>query len=286
MQFSLNCRWSNRIFRLLALNYKLLKISPDIVISETQIAPLSFNSFALIHVIHDAKFVTEWGRKGRKIARLLHWVSGKLATRILTVSNAERTRIAGALHVPESKVLVSYNGISSAWLAPLPSPQINRYDIIYVSNFARHKGHNRLLRALEGTNYRVLFIGSDLGEQTKIVQLAEKLGIELDIKSGLSEQALISAYDSSRVFVFPSQLEGFGIPYIEARARGLPVVAQDLPVFTEIQQIAGGALVDFDDSAAARYAIRSALKTERCRPNLSMFNWPTIVERLLDDLRR
>ena len=34
--------------------------------------------------------------------------------------------------------------------------------------------------------------------------------------------------------VFPSLVEGFGFPMIEAFATGLPVVASDIPVFHEI----------------------------------------------------
>ena len=38
------------------------------------------------------------------------------------------------------------------------------------------------------------------------------------------EDRLVSIYDSFDVFVFPSHYEGFGIPIIEAQARGLPVI--------------------------------------------------------------
>ena len=38
------------------------------------------------------------------------------------------------------------------------------------------------------------------------------------------EDRIVEIYDSFDVFVFPSMYEGFGLPILEAQARGLPVV--------------------------------------------------------------
>ncbi|MEM3610337.1 MAG: glycosyltransferase, partial [Candidatus Anstonellales archaeon] len=38
------------------------------------------------------------------------------------------------------------------------------------------------------------------------------------------EEKLIETYDSFDCFVFPSLYEGFGLPILEAQARGLPVI--------------------------------------------------------------
>jgi len=41
-------------------------------------------------------------------------------------------------------------------------------------------------------------------------------------------------YGRCRALVFPSLMEGFGLPLVEARTRGCPVIASDLPVFMEV----------------------------------------------------
>lgn len=50
----------------------------------------------------------------------------------------------------------------------------------------------------------------------------------------LTDAELEYCYKRSRALVFPSHVEGFGLPIVEAMQRGLPVMASDIPVFREI----------------------------------------------------
>ncbi len=59
----------------------------------------------------------------------------------------------------------------------------------------------------------------------------------------LSDAELEYCYRSSRSLVYPSYVEGFGLPLVEAMQRCLPVMASDIPVFREI----GGDFVAYFD---------------------------------------
>ncbi|MCF6277987.1 MAG: glycosyltransferase, partial [Anaerolineales bacterium] len=253
-------------------------LKPEIVISESPLAPLPLGRYRLFHMIHDAKFATVHGRSKRQLVRMVHWLSARIADGVLTVSLSEKNRLMDALGLPEDHIRISYNGVSNEWLemdrtdhTPL------RYDLIYVSNFARHKGHMHLLQAIRRTSYTVIFIGADFGEMDRCKKAAADWDLDVTFVQDLSEAALIRLYDQSRVFVFPSKLEGFGMPYLEARARGLPIVANDIPIFHELQQIAGGHIVDFTDSERVRSCLVEAMMLNKEVHDLDGFQWSDIA---------
>lgn len=50
----------------------------------------------------------------------------------------------------------------------------------------------------------------------------------------VSDNQLADLYKNAEALVFPSLMEGFGLPALEALAHGCPVIASDIPVFHEI----------------------------------------------------
>ena len=60
------------------------------------------------------------------------------------------------------------------------------------------------------------------------------LNKNIEILGFIDEKNKIKYLKMSKVFIFPSHEEGFGIAILEAMACGLPVVAWDLPVYREI----------------------------------------------------
>lgn len=285
INFSLEGSVANKLLALSKLGGLLRGLDPQLVISESPIVPLPRGDWVLMHMIHDAKFLTEHARRGASLVRFLHWISARLADQVLTVSNSEKKRLIQGLGLQEDQVVVSWNGISPDWLTQLPTTgNRRRFDLLYVSNFAKHKGHIALMSALRGTGLNVAFVGADYGTLVACREVAKEWKIRAEFFSGLSEQELIALYDVCGAFVFPSFLEGFGMPYLEARARSLPVLANDLPVFRELQSYLGGTVVDISSPELTRGAIYQILSEPRIQPDLQLFTWEHIATTLLKQI--
>ncbi|MBI3317975.1 MAG: glycosyltransferase, partial [Candidatus Omnitrophica bacterium] len=99
---------------------------------------------------------------------------------------------------------------------------------------------------------------------------------------------LPALYKAAGVFVFPSYLESFGHPLVEAMAAGLPIVAADTPVNREICGPAAVYAPAFDPEAWAdqiRVLLESPERCQRLRAasqaQVERFSWQTHVRILL-----
>lgn len=273
-----------RIFKYLKLMYLLKGFRKVHVVSENPIAPFPFNSNKILHVIHDAKFGTDVGRRGKNIALMVHKMSSRICHHVITVSEPEKDRLSEVLELDPDKILVSKNGLSECWFrtAPTKTPD---YDLLYVSNFAAHKNHLSLLRACVGSDWKIAFVGSDMGTLKNCIDYASEHNLDCSFMSKLDDNALIDVYDASRVFVFPSKLEGFGIPFVEARSRGLPVVANDIGVFQTLAASLGGSLVNFDHTSKVKHVIAEALTLSKWVPDeIVGYRWEKIAKDFVDSV--
>ena len=66
---------------------------------------------------------------------------------------------------------------------------------------------------------------------------------KLWIFNDLSDAELYYCYRHSKALLFPSVIEGFGLPIIESLKNGLPVLASDIPIHREV----GGEKIDYFD---------------------------------------
>jgi glycosyltransferase involved in cell wall biosynthesis len=76
-------------------------------------------------------------------------------------------------------------------------------------------------------------------------ELLARAGIasRVSLKSNIDDRTLCELYNGALAFVFPSLIEGFGIPLLEAMACGCPVVASRIPSTVEV---AGDCPIYFD----------------------------------------
>jgi glycosyltransferase involved in cell wall biosynthesis len=84
---------------------------------------------------------------------------------------------------------------------------------------------------------KLVLVGKRGWENENVVDLLDRsLEIHKHVieVTGLPTSALARLIAGARALLMPSFAEGYGLPIIEARAVGIPVIASDIPVFREI----------------------------------------------------
>jgi alpha-1,2-rhamnosyltransferase len=124
---------------------------------------------------------------------------------------------------------------------------------LMVSTIEPRKNHEYLLDAFDlawasGSNAR-LCIAGHIGWKCDVLLNRLRnhplLNKRLFMFNELSDTSLEYAYSHASSLVFPSWVEGFGLPLVEAMQRGLPAMGSDIPVFREI----GGDFMAYFDLA-------------------------------------
>lgn len=111
-----------------------------------------------------------------------------------------------------------------------------------VGSFEVRKNYAWLLEVFErqwvrGHNVCLLIAGRPTVDGNALIERMKhhpEQGRRLLTVFDASDEELEYIYARSRALLFPSRAEGFGLPLVEARTRGCPVIASDLPVFLEL----------------------------------------------------
>ncbi len=173
--------------------------------------------------------------------------TAKKAQKIIAVSEATKREIQDHLPISEKKIAVIYEGVDphlsihthskNDLLHSLHSTQY----LLYVGNAYPHKNIERMLRSFK--NVLEKFPATKLvlvGKKNYFYQELEKYASTLSIEKSIiftgivSDEELGSLYKNAQAFVFPSLMEGFGLPGLEAMQQQCLVLASDIPVFKEI----------------------------------------------------
>jgi glycosyltransferase involved in cell wall biosynthesis len=233
--------------------------SPDVVLEPYHLAgPWLHVRVPVVIVVHDCIFETDPrfapNARTRRLYQLATSLSLATADAVATISHTTRAdlrRFYGVC-VPKDNVIPHAVGrefrLARAAPAVRPDDLPHRF-ILHVGVRRPHKDHATLIKAFHVLRQRqagvslVLVGESDERFPDAVPALVSGLGLDQDVLwfPRVSEHRLIELYRHAELFAFPSLIEGFGLPVLEAMAAGTPVVASDAPAVVEAS--AGAALV-------------------------------------------
>ncbi|MDX8398626.1 MAG: glycosyltransferase family 4 protein [Gallionellaceae bacterium] len=135
---------------------------------------------------------------------------------------------------------------------------------LFVGMLRYYKGLHILLDALQGTDYKVVIVGSGPVE-TELKKHAERLGLDnVHFLGVLSDEDKVALLQLCYGVVFPSHLrsEAFGISLLEGAMYGKPMISSEIGTGTTFINIADetGLVVPPSDSEALRQAMHYLLE--------------------------
>ena len=162
-----------------------------------------------------------------------------------------------------------------------------------VGSIEPRKMHSYVLDAFDGfwasgASGALVIIGRQGWKTEEFLQrvaLHPELGRQLFILRDATDAELDHCYRKSSSLVIASEIEGFGLPVVEAFQRGLPVMCSDIPVFREI---ADGKAVFFSladprnlTQALQEFCARMSLNERRERRPQGWIGWRQSAEQLV-----
>ncbi|MCC2980707.1 glycosyltransferase family 4 protein [Sphingomonas sp. IC4-52] len=144
---------------------------------------------------------------------------------VAIVSRFSMGKMAAAFALDEGKFVLFPNAVD----LPGQSARGSGNTILAVARLSageREKHVDKLVRALPALPDARLVVIGDGPLRRELQVLATALGVSgrVNLPGSVDEAELAEAYARADVFALPSSKEGFGIVYLEAWARGLPVV--------------------------------------------------------------
>jgi len=250
------------------------------------------------------------------------------ADRLIAVSNWTKTQLVERLQADPNKITVIHEGINpkftNSQFSILNSDykrQIrHKYNLpknylLFVGTVQPRKNLARLIEAFAKLFHPVPTRTVPVGKPTETVLngidlvIAGKLGWMYDdilaapkkfkvsqrVKfiGRVADPDLAAVYKMAQVFVWPSLMEGFGLPVLEAMTLGVPVITSDRGA---IPEVAGKAalLVDPEDINGLTEAIKLVLVSEDLREGLieagyrqaARFSWQKAAKKTLEVLTK
>jgi len=220
----------------------------------------------------------------------LYWgityrISARRAQLIIAVSHSAKKDLIKFLDITGKKITVIYHGSEQPNLEIEDEKGIIAFQekkesetpyILWVGRMYGHKNvtrllyaYNKLIKTYQGIRHRLVLCGMKGWGYPSFIKTMEDLNLQDKVifKGYVADDELKLMYSKAGLFVFPSLVEGFGFPIVEAMSHGVPVVTSNYGAMAEI---AGDAalLVDPYNVDEIAEAMHKVLTDENLRKDL------------------
>ena len=213
-------------------------------------------------------------------------------------SHATAARLSQSMRIASSRVTVIPPGVDDAFFQDGDRSATDRLCLLTVSRLPSNSRKNvdgvlRAIAQLRDLPVSYTVVGDGDG-RAHLEGLVRQLGLETRVRfmGAVDRQTLLRCYRESNLFILAAKtsttdIEGFGIVYLEASASGVPVIASKGGGVTDaVSEGVNGLLLPSSEpdqiAAGIRrfWQTRESFSSDRVRAFADAFRWPRIASRL------
>lgn len=196
-----------------------------------------------------------WVSMQRQLQKYLQYSALKRSTKIVAISDFTKTEIkrcfTGIDMTKTSSIYGGYDDFSKYSPEPFDLPDDFFFCLGVMKSRKNQLGVLRgFLKAKQnGLQDSLVFAGKGSGdyyEKVKAEASKSKFASDVIFAGYLNNNQVAYAYKKAKALVFPSIVEGFGIPVLEAMSVGLPVITSKT---TALGEVAGDAALTVDPNS-------------------------------------
>lgn len=246
-----------------AFNDRLLRENDIDLFHATDHYTPNFKNIPVVATLHDAIPLSHPQWASQRLRKLKNWIwrkSGQWADHVITVSEFSKLEITKYFDIPEEIISVTPLGVDDRYFERLSGTvaeqavaELNLPErfFLFVGTFQPRKNIERIVDAHEAlpTALRkavpLLIVGRNGWGAEELVARLQAYGPDGDVRwlQNVGDVAKRVMMQRATALVFPSLLEGFGLPVLEGFASQTPVITSNV---TSLPEVAGDAawLVD------------------------------------------
>jgi glycosyltransferase involved in cell wall biosynthesis len=240
----------------LGFNHFLTDLAPDLVHFCMPQQPLPYRG-KTITTFHDMTLVRTYNSDKNWLLFHAKQLVGKQvfkkvarkADHIIAITEYTKKDLLDFVTVPEEKISVIYEAGETTSGESTPYSVPYKQFLLYVGNHSDYKNIKRLTDAHQQLLKTYPKLGLVLAGKLNAAALktqsyvTDKKYKNIHFTDFVTDEELNWLYDNAATYVFPSLMEGFGLPGLEAMGHNLPVVSSNATCLPEVY---GDAAIYFD----------------------------------------
>lgn len=272
----------------------VLPLRARAIVSLCNYGPLALRRQILcIHDLHPFTAPASYSRAFRTYNRAMLPLLGRRVGLVTTVSAFSAAEIVAHAVAPRDKIVVTFNGHEHVFEEAGEAPPAPRPYVMGIGRDLHYKNTQMLFAmapALAEAGLDLVLAGAfDPARHLGGAPLPANVRLAGRVPDGV----LFALMRGARAFAFPSRVEGFGLPAVEAMASDCPLIVSASPALPEICGDAA-VVLDPDDvagwsAAAVRLGTDAAARAdlvEKGRRRRAAFSWRTIALQYADGMNR